>query len=140
MEEILNAVLYEIENSGYYERLSAGIVITGGGALLKDLPQLVKFITGMDVRLGYPSELLASESVDDVNNPMFSTSVGLILKGWEFMEQNKEHFRDKEKVDNEVSGEEMEDEEEQTEIHNRGFIGRLKQAFNDIFEENDAEM
>ncbi len=139
MEEILNAVLYEIENSGYYERLSAGIVITGGGALLKDLPQLVKFITGMDVRLGYPSELLASESVDDVNNPMFSTSVGLILKGWEFLEQNKGAYQNNEE-NSEDSTEETEDEEEQPEIQNRGFIGRLKQAFNDIFEENDAEM
>jgi cell division protein FtsA len=138
MEEILNAVLYEIENSGYYERLSAGIVITGGGALLKDLPQLVKFITGMDVRLGYPSELLASESVDDVNNPMFSTSVGLVLKGWEFVEQNKEKFQ-KEEVEEE-SQEEQEEEEEQPEAQKKGFINKLKQAFNDIFEENDAEM
>jgi len=139
MEEILNAVLYEIENSGYYERLSAGIVITGGGALLKDLPQLVKFITGMDVRLGYPSELLASESVDDVNNPMFSTSVGLILKGWEFLEQNRDENEGNQES-NEDDTEETEDNEEKDEIQNRGFIGRLKQAFNDIFEENDAEM
>jgi len=138
MEEILNAVLYEIENSGYYERLSAGIVITGGGALLKDLPQLVKFITGMDVRLGYPSELLASESVDDVNNPMFSTSVGLVLKGWEFVEQNKEKFQNEEIE--EESQEEQEEEEEQPEAQKKGFINKLKQAFNDIFEENDAEM
>jgi len=139
MEEILNAVLYEIENSGYYERLSAGIVVTGGGALLKDLPQLVKFITGMDVRLGYPSELLASESVDDVNNPMFSTSVGLILKGWEFLEQHSNEYEGNEE-NTEENTEETEDEEDQSEIQNRGFIGRLKQAFNDIFEENDAEM
>jgi cell division protein FtsA len=138
MEEILNAVLYEIENSGYYERLSAGIVVTGGGALLKDLPQLVKFITGMDVRLGYPSELLASESVDDVNNPMFSTSVGLVLKGWEFVEQNKEKFQ-KEEVEEE-SQEETEEDEEQPETQKKGFMNKLKQAFNDIFEENDAEM
>src|SRR6056297_16630 len=115
MEEILNAVLYEIENSGYYERLSAGIVITGGGALLKDLPQLVKFITGMDVRLGYPSEMLASESVDDVNNPMFSTSVGLILKGWEFLEQHSDEYKGNE-GSTEESSEETEEDEEQTEI------------------------
>src|SRR6056297_3301969 len=115
MEEILNAVLYEIENSGYYERLSAGIVITGGGALLKDLPQLVKFITGMDVRLGYPSEMLASESVDDVNNPMFSTSVGLVLKGWEFVEQHSDEYKGNE-GSTEESSEETEEDEEQTEI------------------------
>jgi len=142
MEEILNAVLYEIENSGYYERLSAGIVVTGGGALLKDLPQLVKFITGMDVRLGYPSELLASESIDDVNNPMFSTSVGLILKGWEFIEQNKEKFEEKERQKKQEPEfeEEQEEEQQQPEANKKGFLNKLKQAFNDIFEENDAEM
>jgi cell division protein FtsA len=81
MEEILDAVIYEIENSGYFDRLSAGIVITGGGALLKHLPALVKFKTGMDVRVGYPSEHLVNDSNSDVNDPMFATSVGLVLKG-----------------------------------------------------------
>src|SRR6056297_77534 len=138
MEEILNAVLYEIENSGYYERLSAGIVITGGGALLKDLPQLVKFVTGMDVRLGYPSELLASESVDDVNNPMFSTSVGLILKGWEFYEQHKKEHKETEEEQPEASQEEV--DHSGSPSGKKGLFGKIKQAFNDIFEENDAEM
>lgn len=138
MEEILNAVLYEIENSGYYERLSAGIVVTGGGALLKDLPQLVKFVTGMDVRLGYPGETLASESVEEVNNPMFSTSVGLVLKGFEFYEQNKKEQAQAE----EHEPEEPKEETGEAEPANgkKGLFGKLKQAFNDIFEENDAEM
>src|SRR6056297_2583812 len=115
MEEILNAVLYEIENSGYYERLSAGIVITGGGALLKDLPQLVKFITGMDVRLGYPSEMLASESDEEVNNPMFSTSVGLVLEGFDYFARNE--TPDEEEPEEKMQEfEETEEDEEQTEI------------------------
>ena len=140
MEEILNAVLYEIENSGYYERLSAGIVVTGGGALLKDLPQLVKFVTGMDVRLGYPNEMLASESTAEVNNPMFSTSVGLVLQGFEFMEQNKDKIIEKRKKLEEQE-DEFEDEDETSEVtEKKGFINKLKQAFNDIFEENDAEL
>jgi cell division protein FtsA len=141
MEEILNAVLYEIENSGYYERLSAGIVITGGGALLKDLPQLVKFITGMDVRLGYPSEMLASESVEEVNNPMFSTSVGLVLEGFDYMEKNTNKEKDKDgKEDLQEFEEEEELPEKQQEKAQKGFFNKLKNAFNDIFEENDAEM
>lgn len=146
MEEILNAVLYEIENSGYYERLSAGIVVTGGGALLKDLPQLVKFITGMDVRLGYPNEMLASESLEEVNNPMFSTSVGLVIKGFEIMDQNKTKYEESDD-DNESNEDgsgntpEFEGEEETAEGPRKGgFFNKLKQAFNDIFEENDAEM
>ena len=137
MEEILNAVLYEIENSGYLERLSAGIVITGGGALLKDLPQLVKFVTGMDVRLGYPGVNLASESVEEVNNPMFSTSVGLVLKGYEAYEENKVQYQEQQKPEEEAT-EVSEQAESQREKKN--FISRLKDAFNDIFEENDAEM
>ena len=65
------------------DKLSAGIVFTGGGALLRHLPQLVKFKTGLDVRIGYPVEQLATESIEEVNQPMYSTSVGLLLKGYE---------------------------------------------------------
>lgn len=140
MEEILNAVLYEIENSGYYERLSAGIVITGGGALLKDLPQLVKFITGMDVRLGYPSEMLASESVEEVNNPMFSTSVGLVLEGFDYLARNETPEEEEPEEKMQEFEEEGEMQSSQQEKAQKGFFNKLKNAFNDIFEENDAEM
>jgi cell division protein FtsA len=140
MEEILNAVLYEIENSGYYERLSAGIVITGGGALLKDLPQLVKFVTGMDVRLGYPGETLATESAEEVNNPMFSTSVGLVLKGFEYYEKNGEEEGEEEETDEEPQNTGQQEEQSEGQPGKKGLFSKLKQAFNDIFEENDAEM
>ncbi len=83
MEEILDAVIFEIENSGYHEKLSAGLVITGGGSLLRDLPQLVKFKTGYDVRLGYPNKFLVPEIGDDINQPMYATSIGLAIKGVE---------------------------------------------------------
>jgi cell division protein FtsA len=55
-------VSYEIENSGYAEKVSAGIVITGGGAMLKSLPELIKLKTGFDVRVGYPDQYLVSET------------------------------------------------------------------------------
>ena len=79
MEEIIDAVTFEVENSGYYDKLAAGIVLTGGGALLRHLPQLVKFKTGLDVRIGYPNEHLVSDVSEEINQPMFSTSIGLIL-------------------------------------------------------------
>ncbi|MFW6103451.1 MAG: cell division protein FtsA [Bacteroidota bacterium] len=137
MEEILNAVLYEIENSGYYDRMSAGIVITGGGALLRDLPQLIKFVTGMDVRLGYPAVRLASESVKEVNDPIFSTSVGLVLKGHEIYEQDREKYAEKEEPEEETQ---EENEPAEQENDRKNLFSRLKDAFNDIFEENDTEM
>jgi len=61
MEEIIDAVNFEIQNSGYADKLAAGVVITGGGAMLKHLPQLMKFKTAMDVRIGLPNEHLAEQ-------------------------------------------------------------------------------
>ena len=93
MEEIFDAVTFEIENSGCQDKLSAGIVITGGGAMLRHLPQLVRFRTGMDVRIGYPNAHLAGNVSDDINQPMFATSVGLLMKGYEFMDSEWEDNR-----------------------------------------------
>lgn len=92
MEDILDLVNFEIQLSGYADKLAAGVVITGGGALLKNLPQLVKFKTAMDVRIGYPNEHLYGEARNEINQPMFATSVGLIMKGFEYLEQNHKDF------------------------------------------------
>ncbi|HXH19945.1 MAG TPA: cell division protein FtsA [Chitinophagales bacterium] len=87
MEEIIDMVYAEIRVSGFEKKLIGGIVLTGGGAQLKHLVQLVEFVTGMPARIGYPSEHLAKSIVNDVKNPMFSTGVGLIIKGYEDLKQ-----------------------------------------------------
>ncbi|MBN2274039.1 MAG: cell division protein FtsA [Bacteroidales bacterium] len=86
MEEIIDSALFELENSGCMDKLSAGIVITGGGSLLRNLPQLVKFRSGMDVRVGYPNERLGNDSTGEVNDPMYSTSIGLLLNGHDILQ------------------------------------------------------
>jgi cell division protein FtsA len=92
MEEIIDAVNFEIQNSGYADKLAAGVVITGGGAMLKHLPQLMKFKTAMDVRIGYPNEHLAGSAKNEINQPMYATSVGLIMRGFEFLDIYKKEF------------------------------------------------
>jgi cell division protein FtsA len=87
MEEILEFVLYEIKSSGLERKLSAGIVVTGGGAMLKHLPQLVMLTTGMDCRIGTPNEHLAGND-DELKNPLYATGVGLVMKGIEKYEKN----------------------------------------------------
>lgn len=87
MEEILEFVLFEIKSSGYERKLSAGIVVTGGGSLLKHLPQLVMLTTGMDCRIGTPNEHLAGND-DEMKNPLFATGVGLVMKGIEKYERD----------------------------------------------------
>lgn len=88
MEEIIEHVYYEIKNSGYEKRLIAGIVVTGGGSQLKHITQLVEYITGMDTRIGYPTEHLAA-GAENVTSPMYATGVGLVMKGIQALEKNK---------------------------------------------------
>jgi len=87
MEEIIEHVYYEIKSSGYEKKLIAGIVVTGGGAQLKHLSQLIEYVTGLDARVGYPNEHLAKNEVlpknvyDELKSPMFATGIGLLIKG-----------------------------------------------------------
>lgn len=87
MEEILEFVLFEIKSSGFERKLAAGIVVTGGGSMLKHLPQLVMLTTGMDCRIGTPNEHLAGND-DELKNPLYATGVGLVMKGIEKYERD----------------------------------------------------
>tara|TARA_R110002096_G_scaffold72174_4_gene172216 strand:- start:68115 stop:69404 length:1290 start_codon:yes stop_codon:yes gene_type:complete len=89
MEEIIEHIYYEIKNSGYENKLIAGLVITGGGSQLKHIGQLFEYVTGMDARIGYPNEYLAKGNAEEITSPMFATGVGLILKGFEKLERQK---------------------------------------------------
>ncbi len=87
MEEILEHVDYEIKNSNLEKKLIAGIVLTGGGAQLRDIAQLTSYITGMDTRIGYPNEHLAHNSPEEIGAPMYATGVGLVMIGFEKLEK-----------------------------------------------------
>lgn len=88
-EEIIEHVYYEIRNSGFENKLIAGIVLTGGGSQLKHIAQLTSFITGMDTRIGYPSEHLAKTPTDEVAKPMHATGVGLVIQGFKNSENQR---------------------------------------------------
>ncbi|AOW21623.1 cell division protein FtsA [Urechidicola croceus] len=82
--EIIEQTFVEIRNYGHEEpkkKLIAGIVLTGGGAQLNHIKQLVEYITGMDTRIGYPNEHLAGDSDESISSPMYATAVGLLMKG-----------------------------------------------------------
>lgn len=137
MEEILDTVTFEIENSGYAEKLSAGMVITGGGALLTNLPQLANFKTGLDVRIGHPIEHISSDTHEDLKSPIYSTAIGLVLKGYEHMESLSNLERSEHAHPNSSP---QAIKEERKKVRKMSFIESIKSRFSEMFEENDTAM
>ncbi|MDR0419845.1 MAG: cell division protein FtsA [Prevotellaceae bacterium] len=80
MEEILGAIMFEIDRSGYADKLNAGIVFTGGGSLLTNFKQFAELKTGLNARIGKPV-YLSSDSGSQFTQPFYSTVVGLIIEG-----------------------------------------------------------
>ena len=77
MEEILTLAYKEIVKSGYEDILAAGVVLTGGTALLEGITELAEQIFNMPVRRGRPTGIGGLNDV--VNSPMYATGVGLVL-------------------------------------------------------------
>ncbi|HWB64985.1 MAG TPA: cell division protein FtsA [Chitinophagales bacterium] len=90
IEEIFAQVYFEIKSSGYSNSLNAGIVVTGGGSQLKHLKQLVEYTTGLSTRIGYPTSYLAKNNKDELKNPMYATGIGLVLKGYDEVDEMSE--------------------------------------------------
>ncbi len=90
VEEIVEHVFYEIQNSGYEKKLIGGVVLTGGGAQLKHIAQIFEFLTGLDTRIGYPNEHLASNVPEELSSPLFATAIGLVIKGLQNSDKQQE--------------------------------------------------
>lgn len=140
MEEIIDYVAFEIENSGFMDRLGAGIALTGGGSLLRNLPQLIKYKTGLDVRVGFPNEhLLSRKGINqDVNLPMYSTGIGLILKGY----QDAENIQKEQSLKQRSEEQNTEEEEitDMTEDQEGGLFKQLQRRLNEVFDVKDSSM
>lgn len=101
MGEILEFVHYHLKKIGMDTKsLNGGIILTGGGSQLRHLVQLTEYVTGLSARIGYPNEHLAPNHIAELKKPMYSTAIGLILKGYsdfenkfkDFKEQQNEHI------------------------------------------------
>jgi cell division protein FtsA len=93
MSEILDFVTYHLKQVGLDNKmLNGGIVLTGGGSQLKHVIQLTEYVTGLNARIGFPNEHLASGHIDELAKPMYSTCIGLILKGYDDYEHARKEF------------------------------------------------
>jgi cell division protein FtsA len=153
MSEIMDFVTYHLKQVGLDNRmLNGGVVMTGGGSQLRHLIQLTEYITGLNARIGYPTEHLAAGHIEELAKPTYSTCIGLILKGYSDYEHNRKEFeqeyRKVEVPDNlrraEAQPEHQEFSEEQLQqerVRNRkgvkDFWGKFKDGIIDLFKEEE---
>lgn len=79
--EIINAILYQIQDSGYADSLRNGIVITGGGAGLVNLGTMLREMSGYTVRVGYPrTQVFSAGGCPGVTETTAVASIGMILE------------------------------------------------------------
>ncbi|GFM32923.1 cell division protein FtsA [Desulfovibrio subterraneus] len=81
MEEILSLVDQELVRSGYKNLIGAGVVLTGGTALIDGCQELGEQIFNLPTRIGYPRNVGGLKDV--VNSPKYATAVGLLRYGAE---------------------------------------------------------
>ncbi len=82
LNELFTMVGMELKKSGYATQTPAGLVITGGGARTVGAEESAKRMLSMPVRVGNPINITGL--IDDVENPSYATSVGLLMYGRNF--------------------------------------------------------
>lgn len=76
-DELFTLVQAELRRSGYEDLIAAGIVLTGGTSKMEGVVELAEEIFHMPVRLGAPTDVRGLSDI--VNNPIYSTAVGLLV-------------------------------------------------------------
>lgn len=154
MSEILDFVTYHLKTVGMDNKmLNGGIILTGGGAQLKHLIQLTEYVTGLNARIGFPNEHLAAGHIDELTKPMYSTCIGLILKGYNDFEHNRKEFKNQFKTvevpdefKRQLTKEEQINAEEQKHISKEKLEKRstiwtkLRNSLYDLFKEEEEDV
>ncbi|MEK7177891.1 MAG: cell division protein FtsA [Patescibacteria group bacterium] len=91
LEEIFKLIFDEIEKSGLGQQIPSGLVITGGGALTIGMLETGKRVVGLPIRIGFPEKI--SGLVDEILDPQYATTVGLLLYGKKNNESDKDNFK-----------------------------------------------
>jgi len=83
VEEIFHLIYDQLENSGYHQKIPAGLVLTGGGSETVNIKEVCEKIIPLPLRISTPPKI--GGIIDDILNPAYSSSIGLLM----FINENK---------------------------------------------------
>ncbi|MCQ2130820.1 MAG: cell division protein FtsA [Bacteroidales bacterium] len=83
LEEIIDALLWYVQESGLADKLAGGIVVTGGAAAMPNISSLIGEMSGYTVRIGYPRRKYSAVGCPGVDETSSATSIAMILAGKE---------------------------------------------------------
>jgi cell division protein FtsA len=95
--DILNQIQKAITESGYEKRILAGVVLSGGGAMLRHIKELCQYTLQRNVRIGIPDIGFVHSIPSELKHPMFATSLGLLKHGIQISDYNDAEEWEKEK-------------------------------------------
>ena len=78
-QEMFELILQELRDSGFEDQIAAGIVITGGTAMIDGAIDVAEATFGMPVRVAHP--LKVKGLFDYIDKPFYATGVGLLHYG-----------------------------------------------------------
>ena len=81
LQEVLEYALDEITRAGYQQRLPAGVILTGGGALTPGIVELAREVFAMPVRVRHSAASGFTGLADSVESPRMAVPAGLVLYG-----------------------------------------------------------
>lgn len=80
MKEIVDAILFKIQESGFADKLRNGIVLTGGGANLVNSSSFIKQMSGYNVRIGYPrARGMSASGCAGISETGAAATIGMLL-------------------------------------------------------------
>lgn len=77
MKELFKLIDGDLRSSGLKDSIRAGVVLTGGGALLKGIQELAEEVFGLPARIGLPDEM-DSRMIREIASPEFAVACGLV--------------------------------------------------------------
>jgi cell division protein FtsA len=93
LTEFMEACYQFIKTAYPLELITAGVILTGGTAKLKDIDTFTSELFNLPVKIGYPDLSKLSGAISRLEDPSYATSIGLLYYGLDRVKDVKGGFK-----------------------------------------------